>query len=145
MIRKANKWMLPFYIYTIIIFILMFIGINLSYDSNARTIWLIFFYLVYLSKGIYIAGFIMGFIVQRRSQSQNKVIQIIFAGIVFLSSLITLPSPTWKFIKHPFINSGLLDGLRIALITAILFFSGEVLSSLIQKHKHTKKEHTPLA
>lgn len=122
--KKICRWMLPFCVFEMILFVIMFLGMQLSRDSE---IWVLFalFYLFFYRTGIYIIGFCMGMIVQSRSHTHSRKMQIQLSVIVFIFHLINLPMPMWNFIHHPEINRSILYGAGVAFLSAFLFWIGE--------------------
>ena len=135
MFRKTIKWMIPYYIYQIIVFILIYAGLHLTPNTDAAITYNLLCG-VYLLLGMHAMGLVMGMVVQHFSRSANRKYQIVMAFIAFLFNTITIIVPeSLLYERMPQINLGLFQMLGLALFSALMFLVGEISLCYFQKQK----------
>ena len=81
MLKKIISWMLPFFIYNLIVLLLILLMFLLPIGSDIVLLIGWGLYIPYIYFVIYILGFIFGYFIQARSLVQSIKLQLILAII----------------------------------------------------------------
>ena len=127
--KKTAYILLPFFVYSILISILMMWKPS---SADGRTIYLIFFYFPYWIVGVYVAGFIFGWVAQRRGKSISISYRMCLSLPVFVLTFLSFLSQylSWGPI-HGFPGYG----VAASVFSACSFCLGGVVSHTYQKRR----------
>lgn len=124
---------LPFIIYYIIVLILMLLGVFLPESTGAIWLWGWCFYIPYIFFGVYLAGFVLGMVIQRRSGIKKIFQYLLMSIIVFSVSFVAFLIPAMQSI----LTYGILRNAIYTIIPAIgsasLFLIGQIVGRNKQK------------
>lgn len=129
MLKKIISWMLPFFIYNLIVLLLILLMFLLPIGSDIVLLIGWGLYIPYIYFVIYILGFIFGYFIQARSLVQSIKLQLILAIISFTTMLLVLST---YIISEPSLFSTF--AFVPAFGSSCLFFIGELFS----RHKQNK-------
>lgn len=116
----------PFIIYYIIVLILMLLGVFLPKSTGAMWLWGWCFYIPYIFFGVYLAGFVLGMVVQKRSRI-NKIYQhLLLSAIIFSVSFVAFLIPAMQSILTYGILRNAIYTIIPAIGSACLFLIGQI-------------------
>lgn len=127
---------LPFIIYYIIVLILMLLGVFLPESTGAIWLWGWCFYIPYIFFGVYLAGFVLGVVIQRRSGIKKISQYLLMSIIVFSVSFVAFLIPAIQSILIYGILRNAIYTIIPAIGSASLFLIGQIVG------RYKKKEST---
>lgn len=124
---------LPVIIYYIIVLILMLLGVFLPESTGAIWLWGWGFYIPYIFFGVYLAGFVLGVVIQRRSGIKKISQYLLMSIIVFSVSFVAFLIPAMQSILIYGILSNAIYTIIPAIGSASLFLIGQIVGRNKQK------------
>lgn len=123
MLKKIMSWMLPYFVYNLIV--LLLIASYFLIPKGADIAWLFVwgFYFPYIGFIVYILGFTFGYFTQKRSMTQSVMLQLLLALIVFTTTASVL-SVYILTMMETFFELAFIP----AFGSALFFFAGEIYS-----------------
>lgn len=131
--KRYYSWMLPFILYSLIVFLLMTAAVCIPSSSDLLWVWGFLFYLPYIYFGIYIMGFILGLSVQKRSNAKTVKVPFMLSLTAFLITLSNLLIPAWKSIASYSLYRNLIYTIYPAMGSSVLFFIAQIIKLHRQK------------
>lgn len=135
MIKKIFSWMIPFYIYSLIVFCFMIICVFTPNSTDIK--WLLGwgFYIPYIFIGIHITSFVLGRFIQKRSNTSKGSIRFMLTIISFVITLLNLLIPAYDSIKVYGFQRNFIYTFLPTIGSSILFWIGQA----IELHKQQQK------
>lgn len=133
MVKKLWFFMSPFFIYSIVVFLLRLPSIFIPNTADIMWLWIFGFYFPYLFGGIYVISFVLGLSVQKRSNTQKFRKQLLLSFIFLFVTLFNLLIPTWRYLSNYTFLENISYTVYPALGTTLLFLLAQIVKMYIQK------------
>lgn len=138
MFKKFCFYMLPSFIYNILVFLLMLSSLFIPVSADVNWLWTWGFYIPYLFWANYFISFVLGFYVQERSNTRKFKTQLLLSLISFFITLFNLLIPDirdWGALMSSPLRQTFIFTLYPALGSSILF----LLAQIIKMHRQKKQ------